>query len=202
MSTNKLQADAVGIPRFAATPVVGAGVFDLTSHARAREALDFGLSVDALGFNIFVVGDDRSARMSATLSYLDAAMDKQPAPADWLYLNNFRHPERPVPLSLPAGTGRKFCDALTALIPKLREALAASFTGDAYQARVLALREQAEHAVNAEMENLSQAAQAHGLQLAQGQDGALRLMPAEPSLRGAPPARRSTRRPSARWRRR
>ncbi len=185
MSTTKLQADAVGIPRFTATPVMGAGVFDLTSHARAREALDFGLSVGALGFNIFVVGEDRSARMSATLAYLEAAMEKRPTPADWLYLNNFRHPDRPLPLSLPAGTGRKFCDALTALIPKLREALAASFTGDAYQARVLALREQAERAVNAEMENLAQAAQAHGLQLAQGQDGALRLMPAQPPP-GAP----------------
>ncbi len=106
MSTNKLQADAVGIPRFTATPVMGAGVFDLTSHARAREALDFGLSVGALGFNIFVVGEDRSARMSATLAYLDAAMEKRPTPADWIYLNNFRHPDQPLPLSLPAGTGR------------------------------------------------------------------------------------------------
>ena len=186
MTTNKLQADAVGIPRFTATPVAGAGIFDLTSHARAREALDFGLSVGALGFNIFVVGEDRSARMSATLANLEAAMEKRPTPADWIYLNNFRQPDQPLPLSLPPGTGRKFCDALRALIPKLREAFAASFTGDAYQARVLALREQAEHAVNAEMENLAQAAQAHGLQLVQGQDGALRLMPA--AQRPATPA--------------
>jgi predicted ATP-dependent protease len=177
MSTTKLQADAVGISRFTAKPVMGAGVFDLTSHARAREALDFGLSVGALGFNIFVVGEDRSARMSATLAYLDAAMEKRPTPADWIYLNNFRHPDRPLPLSLPAGTGRRFCDALTALIPKLRETLAASFTGEAYQARLLALREQAEHAVNVEMENLAHAAEAHGLQLVQGQDGGLRLTP-------------------------
>src|ERR1700742_4201086 len=112
MSTTKLQADAGGIPRFPGKPVMGAGVFDLTSHARAREALDFGLSVEALGFNIFVVGDDRSARMSATLAYLDAAMAKRPAPADWIYLNNFRQQEQPLPLSLPTGTGRKFCDAV------------------------------------------------------------------------------------------
>jgi predicted ATP-dependent protease len=186
MSTTKLSADAVGIPRFTATPVEGAGVFDLTSHARAREALDFGLSVGTLGFNIFVVGEDRSARMSATLAYLEAAMEKRPVPADWVYLNNFRHPDRPLPVSLPAGTGRKLCDALTALVPKLREAFAAAFTGEAYQGRVLALREQAERAVNAEMENLSQAAQAHGLQLVQAQDGALRLMPAQ-QRPGAPP---------------
>jgi len=187
MSTTKLEADAVGIPRLAATPVAGAGVFDLTSHARARAALDFGLSVGALGFNIFVVGEDRSARMSATLAYLEGAMEKRPAPADWVYLNNFRHPDRPLPVALPAGTGRKLCDALTGLIPKLREAFAASFTGDAYQARVLALREQAEHAVNAEMETLAQTAQAHGLQLVQSQDGGLRLMPAQEPRPGAPP---------------
>ncbi len=187
MSAIKLQADAVGIPRFAATPIAGAGVFDLTSHARARAALDFGLSVGAVGFNVFVVGEDRSARMSATLAYLHGAMEKRPTPADWIYLNNFRHPDRPMPLSLPAGTGRRFCDALTALIPKLREAFGAAFTGDAYQARVLALRGQAERAVNAEMENLAQAAQAHGLQLVQGEEGALRLMPASPPQPGAPP---------------
>lgn len=186
MSTTKLSADAVGIPRFTATPVAGPGVFDLTSHARAREALDFGLSVGTLGFNIFVVGEDRSARMSATLAYLEAAMEKRPVPVDWVYLNNFRHPERPLPVSLPAGTARRLCDALTALVPKLREAFAAAFTGEAYQGRVLALREQAERAVNAEMENLAQAAQAHGLQLVQAQDGALRLMPAQ-QRPGAPP---------------
>ncbi|HEX3973488.1 MAG TPA: ATP-binding protein, partial [Stellaceae bacterium] len=188
MSTTKLQADAVGIPRFPATPVMGAGVFDLTSHERAREALDFGLSVGALGFNVFVVGDDRSARMSATLAYLEAAAEKRPTPVDWIYLNNFRHPERPLPLALPPGIGRKFCDAVTRLIPRLREALAASFTAEAYQARLLALREQAEHTVNVEMENLAQAAETHGLQLAQGQDGVLRLVPVAQRPNTPPPA--------------
>ncbi|HLI21001.1 MAG TPA: ATP-binding protein, partial [Stellaceae bacterium] len=185
MSATKLQADVVGLPRFAAKPAASAGVFDLTSHARARAALDFGLSVAAIGFNVFVVGEDRSARMSATLAYLATSMAQRPAPSDWAYLNNFRSPERPTPLPLPAGTGRKLCDALTALMPRLREALAASFTGDAYQARVLALREQAQREVGADMENLAQSAQAHGLQLVQGDDGALRLVPAQ--REGAPP---------------
>lgn len=191
MGATKLAADAVGLPRFAATPASmqsGVGVFDLTSHTRARDALDFGLSVAALGFNIFVVGEDRSARMTATLAYLNAAVAKRPAPSDWIYLNNFRHPERPVPVALPPGTGRKLCDALSALIPKLREALAASFRGDAYQARILALREQAEREVGADIANLAQAAQAHGLQLVQGEDGGVRLVPAAQEPNAPPPA--------------
>lgn len=190
MGATKLTADAVGLPRFVATlpsTPSGAGVFDLTSHARARDALDFGLSVAALGFNVFVVGEDRSARMAATLGYLGAAVAKLPAPSDWVYLNNFRHPERPVPVALPAGTARKLCDTLAGLIPKLREALAASFRGDAYQSRVLALREQADREVGADVANLAQAAQAHGLQLVQGEDGGVRLMPAAQAPNAPPP---------------
>jgi predicted ATP-dependent protease len=185
MSATKLDADAVGLPRFAANPAPGSGVFDLTSHTRARAALDFGLSVSALGFNVFVVGEDRSGRMSATLAHLQTATAQRPVPSDWVYLNNFRAPERPTPLALPAGTGRKLCNALTALMPRLREALATSFTGDTYQARVLALRERAQRDVGADMESLAQAAQTHGLQLVQGEDGGLRLVAAQ--REGAPP---------------
>ena len=188
MSATKLEADRVGLPRFVAKPAASAGVFDLTSHARARAALDFGLSVAALGFNVFVIGEDRSARMSATLSYLDTAMTQKPVPSDWVYLNNFGAPERPTPLALPAGVGRKLCDALKALVPRLREALAESFTGDTYQARVLALRERAQREVGADMEGLAQTAQAHGLQLVQGEDGGLRLVPAARQPGAPPPA--------------
>src|SRR5262249_11425829 len=101
------------------------------------------------------------------------------------YLNNFRHSETPIPFALPGGVGRRLRDALAALIPKLRETLAASFAGDAYQARLLALREQAEKAVGADLADLAAAAEAHGLRLGQGEDGALRLA-RQPPAAGQP----------------
>jgi predicted ATP-dependent protease len=179
MSAQELSGGEIGWPRFVAEPTMGAEIFDLASHARARAALDSGLSITGIGFNIFVVGEDRSARMTATLNYLAEAVAKRPAPDDWVYLNNFRHPERPTPLALPAGTGRKLCDAARALVAGLREALTASFSGEAYQARLLALREQAQKDVSADMATLAQLADAHGLRLASGEDGALRLLRAE-----------------------
>ena len=186
MSATKLSAREVGPPRFAAVPEKTAQVFDLDSHARARRALDFGLSVIGLGFNVFVVGEDRSARMTATLAHLAEAVTKRPAPSDWIYLNNLRHPDHPTPHPLPAGVGRRFRDALAALIPQLREALATSFSADAYQAHLLALRDQAGKEVSKDVENLAQTAQAHGLQLAQGDDGALRLLRAQQAPTPAP----------------
>lgn len=198
MAAIKLEASEVGPPQFAFVPEKTAEVFDLDSHARAREALDFGLSITGLGFNVFVVGEDRSARMTATLAYLAEAMAKRPAPSDWIYLNNFRHPEHPTPHALPAGVGRRFCEAMAALLPRLRESLVASFSADAYQARLLALREQSQKEVATDMASLVQAAQAHGLQLVQGQDGALRLLRAQqPSPEPAAPLDEQTEREMA-----
>jgi len=186
MGSTKLSAAEIGLPRFNAVPDKSAEVFDLDSHARARAALDFGLTVTGLGFNIFVVGEDRSARMTATLAYLAESLNKRPAPSDWIYLNNFRYPEHPTPHALPAGVGRRFCDAMRTLVPQLREALATSLSADAYQAHVLALREQAGKEVSKEFDELAQTAQAHGLQLVQGDDGALRLMRAQQEQAPAP----------------
>lgn len=179
MGAQKLHASDVGPPQFSAVAEKKAEVFDLDSHTRAREALDFGLSVSGLGFNVFVVGEDRSARMTATLAYLADAVANRPAPSDWIYLTNFRHPSVPTPHALPAGMGRRFRDAMATLIPQLREALAAALSAEAYQAHVLALRDQAGKEVAADVEKLAQTAQAHGLRLVQGDDGALRLLRAE-----------------------
>jgi predicted ATP-dependent protease len=179
MTARELSASEVELPRFAFTPASGAEVFDLDSHARAREALDFGLAVEGVGFNIFVVGDDRAGRMTTTLDYLNDALAKRPAPNDWVYLNNFRHPWSPTPHRLPAGMGRRLRDRVAALIAKLREALGAAFTSEAYQARALALRETLQAGIGTDLETLRQSARGHGLELVQGQDGALRLRRAE-----------------------
>ncbi|HLD95740.1 MAG TPA: hypothetical protein VI959_03780, partial [Alphaproteobacteria bacterium] len=43
-------------------------LFSLSSHKRAKNAIDFGLSMRRQDSHIFLVGDDRSGRISATHS--------------------------------------------------------------------------------------------------------------------------------------
>lgn len=179
MPARELTANEAGLPQFSFTPASDVQVFDLGSHARAREALDFGLTVSGLGFNIFVMGEDRAGRMTATLTYLNEALAKRPPLSDWIFLNNFRHPHNPTPHRLSAGMGRRFRDRLSALIPRLREAFASAFASEAYQARLAMLREAAQQGAMADLDELRKSAQAHGLQLVQGQDGAIKLLPAE-----------------------
>ena len=90
MAAKALDAAAVGLPSFDVPPVDEAAApadpFALSSHQRARRALEFGLGIEEPGFNIFVLGESRSGRMTATLDYLTkwiADIRSLPAGQSW-----------------------------------------------------------------------------------------------------------------------
>ncbi len=171
MAARELTAGEVGLPKFSFARTASADVFSLESHRRAREALDFGLSVSDIGFNVFVIGDDRASRMTATLAYLKDVMQHRPPVQDWIYLNNFRDPSSPSPRALKNGVGQRFRDRMAELVPRLREAFGAAFSSEAYQTRFMTLREGAEAAVGEEMETLRATARRHGMDLVESQEG-------------------------------
>ena len=137
MIAKKLGHDDVGKPDFLGRFDAGtkslddAQLFDLSSHTLAREALDFALSMEGEGYNIFVLGEDRSGRMDATRGYITAHVSDKAPSDDWVYLNNFRRTHKPRPVRLPAGKGRAFRDDMAELLPALTDALRKAFTSDA-----------------------------------------------------------------------
>ncbi|MGH7126451.1 MAG: Lon protease family protein, partial [Stellaceae bacterium] len=182
MSLERLAADAVGPPAFEVPPAATSGeaphIFDLCSHRRAREALEFGLGVPELGFNIFVVGEDRSGRMTATLELLAEHAKHLPRPSDWIYLPNFRHPERPRPHRLPAGIGRLFRDRLQALLPSLSQALARAFEAAEFATHLERESAALQQAMGAAFAELNAFAAEHGYAIERTPQGmALRPQP-------------------------
>ena len=171
MSIKALPADEIGMPRFPTVAAAEGGAFALSSHSRAREALEFGLSMTEAGFNVFVLGEDQSGRMTTTLDFLGAHCADKPAPDDWVYLNNFRHPDQPIPVQLPAGIGRRLRKEMRALVAELRLALASAFTGEAYQAQLRAASEAHQTGIHEEMEAVRAEARAAGLDIVQTQQG-------------------------------
>lgn len=172
MSAKRLTAADVALPLLDAGAGMDGDVFKLSSHKRARAALEFGLNVSDPGFNIFVVGEDRSGRMTATLGFLESFVASKPVPNDWIYLNNFRRPHRPRPLSLPAGVGRRFRDRMVLLVRQIRESLTGAFEGEAYQSEVRAENEKLQQAVGTEMQALRNEARQNGLDIIQARQGA------------------------------
>lgn len=172
MALKQIPAADAGMPKFpAATPLDEPDVFALSSHARAREALELGLSMSEPGFNVFVMGDDRSGRMTATLAFLKEEMRGRPAPTDWLYLNNFRRPHRPRPMALPAGVGRRFRDRMGKLVPQIREGLQHAFGEENAQSDLRKGQESLAAEISKRLEALRGEARKFGLDITQTPQG-------------------------------
>ncbi len=171
MAIRRPKADKIDIPRFKWKARDGARVFDLSSHARARTALEFGLSMTCSGFNIFVLGPDRAGRMTETLAFVEHTMADHPPAPDWVYLNNFRRPHRPKPFPLTPGTGRALRQAMEHFVVQLKTALKQTFEGDAYQSRVQAASKRLSDQAEASMSAVRQEAAANGLGIFQGEQG-------------------------------
>jgi len=95
-------------------------------HERAKEALEFGLAMNAIGFNVFAMGEHGTGRQTLIKQMLSASAKKQNTPEEWCYINNFDDTHAPHKLYLSPGDGKQlvarintFIDDLIALFPEL-----------------------------------------------------------------------------------
>jgi lon-related putative ATP-dependent protease len=107
----------------------------LVGQARAFEAIQFGTRVDKSGFNLFVIGPNGARMQDAVKALLADETRTRPSPPDWVYVNNFADPDRPVAIELPTGRAPKFHEAMHKLIDDLSGALPAVFQSEDYQTR-------------------------------------------------------------------
>ena len=171
MSIKTIPVSELGLPAFDPGDKQDGVIFDLSSHKRAREALALALSMKDAGFNVFVLGENQSGRLTATVEHLETASKTMPAPSDWIYLNNFNELSEPVSARLPAGQGRAFRDAMERLVLALGEALKTAFGGDAFQHRMQSEGEAAQKALAASMKEIQDEARQHGLEIVQSPQG-------------------------------
>ncbi|MBM3632419.1 MAG: hypothetical protein FJX03_01755 [Alphaproteobacteria bacterium] len=178
MKKKTLKAKDVGIPLF---PLRAADkgvrkhrpvtLFDLSSHARANEAMAFGLKMRNKGFHVFVVGEDRSGRMTATLAFLKQYIQKLPPPSDWVYLNNFASPHRPKPFRLPNGKGCQLKQALSDLIVSFHSVLGKTFSHPHYTSQIDAMTTSLETQVQEELQSVQEFARTKGLSIEETSEG-------------------------------
>jgi predicted ATP-dependent protease len=107
----------------------------LLGQERALEAIRFGTGVNQAGFNLFVVGPHGARMQAAVRAVLADETVAKPRPSDWVYVNNFADPDKPMAIELPAGRARGFQTAMHKLIDELKTALPAVFRSEDYQTR-------------------------------------------------------------------
>ena len=173
MALKELAADVVGMPEFRFEPTPEVNAFDLSSHARARQALQFGLDTPGNDYNVYVLGLDRSGRMTATREFVEEWAQGRPPSDDWIYVFDFEAPATPRPIRLPAGTGRRFKSAVDEVIPLLARELASAFGSESYQRQATSLRAQNDAQIQSQLVALEAEANAARLSIINTPQGAI-----------------------------
>ncbi|MFN0145428.1 MAG: Lon protease family protein [Dehalococcoidia bacterium] len=107
----------------------------IAGQERAREAIAFGLSMDADGYNIAVSGPPQSGRNQLVREELTRVAAPRPPVPDWVYVFNFADPRRPRAISLPPAMGDDLKREMADLAAACKDALPAAFASDSYEAR-------------------------------------------------------------------
>jgi lon-related putative ATP-dependent protease len=93
---------------------------EIIGQERALKAIQTGLDIKSLGYNIFISGMVGTGRTTSMKRLLEKLEKGEKTPDDILYVNNFKVPDEPVLLELPAGRGKLFGKAMDRLIEMLR----------------------------------------------------------------------------------
>ncbi len=115
---------------------------------RAVKAIEFGLGMDAPGYNIFVSGMSGTGKSTVIRSHLEAAVERRTAQNgaqefhDWVYLHNFERPDQPSAARLPQGTGTDLTATAEQLLQVVVNDLPAALSDDAYTERMREFNEQ------------------------------------------------------------
>lgn len=112
---------------------------EFVGQDRAIHAIEFGLSMDIDGYNIYVAGLTGTGKTSAVKTHIKKLLDQKrvqqqvKSPEDWCYFYNFTDPDRPQILNLPQGSGKVFRDQISNLLQRLKEELIKSFASEEYK---------------------------------------------------------------------
>jgi len=131
---------------------------EVVGQDRAVEALDFGMNIDAEGYNVFALGPTGTGRRELVQHILEAQAAEEETPPDLCYVNNFEDEREPIALRLPAGRGCDLKEDVDALIEDLQTALPGTFESEEYQSRREMIQEEVREGQERALEDLQERA--------------------------------------------
>jgi lon-related putative ATP-dependent protease len=108
-------------------------------HERAKEALDFGLSMSAVGFNVFAMGEHGTGRLTLIKQMLSRLAADQKTPPEWCYINNFDDNHAPFKLYVSPGDGKQLLARINTFIDELIDLFPEIFDNPGYQRKKAAV---------------------------------------------------------------
>jgi lon-related putative ATP-dependent protease len=118
---------------------------ETVGQKRALSALKFGLGIDSHGFNIYILGESGTGKMTTIQTILEEKAKNEPVPNDWCYVYNFKNTDVPKALSLTPGTGVTFQKDMNELINVLRQEIPKIFDSKEYEKQRAKILEDFQH---------------------------------------------------------
>lgn len=107
----------------------------IIGQERALRALDFGLGIKSFGYNLYVMGQPGTGKMSTVMSVVNMKAEKGPGPKDWVYVMDFAQPDKPKAIELPRGKGCDLEKDMDDLVMHLKEVIPKAFDGEEFEKR-------------------------------------------------------------------
>jgi len=106
---------------------------EIIGQPRALNAIRVGLEIESVGYNIFVTGLAGTGRSTTIKSLLEEIDRKKRIPDDLCYVNNFKNPDMPRILNLPAGKGSALKKDMDQLIESMQKSIPQVFESESYR---------------------------------------------------------------------
>jgi predicted ATP-dependent protease len=132
---------------------------------RARDALAFGLDINARGYNLYVMGEQATGRFTLVREYIDKYVNNTATPDDWCYINNFEDEREPFALRLPPGESKRLYKEIDGLLDELLDTFPAAFDNPGYQRKKAAIAREFEQGYDKAIDQVETLAQSKGVSL-------------------------------------
>ncbi|MDD8019864.1 MAG: AAA family ATPase [Acidobacteriota bacterium] len=144
---------------------------DIIGQEKALRSLETGLEIKSRGYNIFITGLVGTGRTTTIKKFLEKIRHGREVPDDLLYVNNFKKPEEPLFLALPAGRGRLLRDGLDRLISMLKTNIPELLKSQFFQERKQSINESQQRKQREILQNFEDLVSAEGFAVIQVQMG-------------------------------
>ena len=145
-------------------------------QARGIKAMEFGVNVNVKGYNLYIEGPSGVGKTMYTKNYLEKIANKKKVPLDWCYIYNFENPNEPIAVSLPAGQGKEFKEAMEGFITEIKKDIKKTFNADDFEKEKKLIKQEFEEKRNKLMDALTEDALKFGFQVKSSQNG-IYMMP-------------------------
>lgn len=143
---------------------------------RGIKALEFGLNINSKGYNLYLEGPTGVGKTMYTNKYVSEIAAKKKTPDDWCYIYNFKEPNEPVAVSLPAGMGKEFKETMDSFITDIRKYIKKTFSNEDFEKEKKLIRQGFEDKKEKLLENLNKQCLKFNFQVKSAQNG-IYMMP-------------------------